>query len=272
MDAVPRVCAGCRVLVEPHGDGWRHIPEFAEKFSRNVCMTPAPGRLPSGSEARFGLARVKVTGRDKFTLKDEIEELALPPDAPVTIGVDGSYKLTVGERVSKPMSYGWLTTSGLYGLGTFIASGKISGGDMRADGDDPARTLQAELRAMAAALAAVPETHPVTVLSDSRSAVGFMQFWRDGHDVMPGGYDPARASGREATLARLARRAREAGDRITVTWLPGHSGHPLNDAAHQLARMARLWATGTLERETVAADARQVALAALRSFDADAVA
>jgi ribonuclease HI len=272
MDSALRVCANCRVLVEPDRDLWRHVPEFAEKFSKTVCPDPAPGRVPSGSEARFGLARTKSAGKDKLSITGEIEELALPAGAPVTIAVDGSYKLTVAERVSKPMSYGWLATNGLYGLGTFIASGRISGGDLRPDGDDPARTLQAELRAIAAALNAVPDTHPVTLLCDSKTAVGYMQLWRDGHDFMPGGYDVARAGGREATLARLARRARESADMITATWLPGHTGHPLNEAADQLAKMARLWATGSLEREAVAAAARRVVQTGLSRFSADAAA
>lgn len=264
METVLRVCAHCRVLVQPAGEAWEHVPEFAAKFTRNVCETPAPGRAPTGSESRFGLARTKAAGSDKLTLKDAIAELAVPAGAPVTIAVDGSYKLTVAEeKVSKPMSYGWLTTDGRYGLGTAIVPGRIVG-DQRA--------LQAELRAIVAALTAVGESHPVTVLSDSRSAIDFMLLWRDGHQVMPGGYDLVRSGGRESTLARLARRAAEAGDRITMRWVPGHSGHPLNEGADALAKIARAWATGRLERDTVTADARQVVLAALTRHAAGAAA
>lgn len=270
MESALRVCANCRVLVQPAAPGalsnpaWEHAPEFAEKFSRTVCAEPAPGREPSGSELRFGLARVKSNGGDKLTLKDAIAELAQPEHVPVTIAVDGSYKLTVNEdRVSKPMSWGYLTTTGLYGLGTSIVPGTVVGDQ---------RVLQAELRAMANALLAVPPTHLVTVLSDSRSALDLMLLWRDGHDVMPGGYDKVRAGGRESTLARLARRVGEHPDRITLRWVPGHSGHPLNEGADALAKMARAWATGRLEKETVAADARRVVMQALTRHAAGAAA
>lgn len=271
MNAELRVCASCRVLVQPAGAGpidspflaWEHVPEFAEKFSRTVCSTPAPGREPSGSEARFGLARVKTSGGDKLTLKGSIDGLEQPAGVPITVAVDGSYKLTVADKVSKPMSWSYLSTNGLYGLGTAILPGSIVGGDVRPNGSDPQRTLQAELRAIAAALHAIGDEHPVTVLSDSRSAIDFMTLWRDGHDVMPGGYNTARAGGRESTLGRLARRALESGDRITMQWVRGHSGHPLNEGADALAKMARAWSVGRLERETVATDARTTVMAAL---------
>lgn len=259
MEAELRVCANCRVLVQPLNTvgpflSWEHVPEFAEKFSRSVCPSPAPGRLPSGSEARFGLARVKTPGGDKLSLKDSIGGLEQPAGTPITVAVDGSYKLTVADKVSKPMSWAYLSTNGLYGLGTAIVPGSVVG-DQRA--------LQAELRAIAAALQAVGTEHPVTVLTDSRSAIDFMTLWRDGHDVMPGGYNTARAGGRESTLGRLARRAQEGGDQITMLWVRGHTGHPLNEGADALAKMARAWSVGRLERETVAVDARTAVIAAL---------
>lgn len=276
MEAVLRVCANCRVLVQPASAGssltWQHVPEFAEKFSRTVCPSPAPGRLPSGSEARFGLARVKTPGGDKLSLKGAIDGLEQPAGVPITVAVDGSYKLTVADKISKPMSWAYLTTSGLYGLGTAIVPGSIVGGNVRSDGSDSRRTLQAELRAIAAALQAVGDEHPITVLSDSRQAIGFMTLWRDGHDVMPGGYNTARAGGRESTLARLARRAQEAGEQITMLWVRAHTGHPLNEGADALAKMARAWSVGLLDRETVAADARSVVMSVLVRHAQDAVA
>lgn len=271
MDAALRVCANCRVLVQPVGDGaltnpllvWEHVPQFAEKFSRTVCPDPRPGRPPSGSESRFGLARAKTAGGDKLILKGALDGLDLPDEAPVTVAVDGSYKLTVADKVSKPMSWSYITTGGLYGLGTAIVPGRIVG-DQRA--------LQAELRAIAAALQVVGAQRPVTVLTDSRDAISFMTLWRDGHDVMPGGYNTERAGGRESTLARLARLARESGDRITMCWVRGHTGHPLNEAADALAKMARAWSTGRLDRDTVAREAEIIVLGALGRYAATAAA
>lgn len=283
MEAALRVCANCRVLVQPVGAGhlanplliWEHVPEFAAKFTRAVCTAPAPGREPSGSEAKFGLARVKSAGGDKLSLKGAIEDLDWPAHEPVAVAVDGSYKLHIGARVVKPMSWGFLATTGAYGLGTAIVPGRIVGGRPAEDGSgrDGVRALQAELRAMANALQAVGTERPVRLLTDSRDAMGFITLWRDGHDVMPGGYDnAARASGRESTFDRLARRVREAGGRLAVEWVPGHSGHPLNEGADALAKMARAWATGRLDKDVVAADARRVVLAALTRHAAGAAA
>jgi ribonuclease HI len=275
MEAGPRVCANCRVLVQPIGAaspdhpfrGWEHVPEFAAKFDRSVCSEPAPGREASGSESRFGLARIKTPGGDKHTIKAEIAELAQPAGTPLTIAVDGSYKLTVTpDRVIKPMSWAYLTTDGHYGLGTSIVPGTVVGGRPDANGSDPERTLQAELRAMANALQVIPPGTPVTVLSDSKDAIGFMHLWRTGHQVWPGGYNPERAGGRESTLGRLARRALADGDIIQVDWVPGHTGHPLNEAADALARMARAWTTEQRDKDQVAAAARQIVLTALDEF------
>lgn len=275
MESALRVCANCRVLVQPVGAAplnspfliWEHVPEFAGKFSRAVCADPAPGRVPSGSEVRFGLARVKSTGGAKLVIKDAIPELSQPEHVPVTIAVDGSYKLHVGEdnKVRKPMSWSYVTTTGLYGLGTSIVPGSIVGGRPLEDGSgrDPERALQAELRAMANALQVVGVEHPVTILSDSRDALDLMTLWAEGYDVMPGGYNTERAGGRESTLGRLARRMTEHSDQITLRWVPGHAGHPLNECADALAKMARAWATGRLERDVVAADARRIVLASL---------
>ncbi len=277
MESALRVCANCRVLVQPVGSApldhpflvWEHVPEFAAKFDRSVCADPAPGREASGSESRFGLARIKTPGGDKHVIKAEIDELALPAGTPLTVGVDGSYKLTITpDKVTKPMSWAYLTTDGHYGLGTSIVPGNVVGGRPAPNGSDPERTLQAELRAMANALQVIPAGTPVTILSDSKDAIGFMHLWRTGHQVWPSGYNPERAGGRESTLGRLARRALEDGDAITVDWVPGHTGHPLNEAADALARMARTWTTEQRDKDEVAAAARLIVREALADFAA----
>lgn len=277
MESALLVCANCRVLVRPATDApadhrlqaWEHVPEFAQKFSQSVCAEPAPGRKPSGSESRFGMARIKTRGRDKHVIKGEITELRLAPGSPVTVAVDGSYKLTVNsDGVTKPMSWAYLSTDGRYGLGTSLVPGNVVGGRAQANGSDPERTRQAELRAIANALLAIEPGTPATILSDSRDAIGFMTLWRDGHQVWPGGYNPERAGGRESTLGRLARRAQQDGDLIQLEWVPGHSGHPLNEAADALARTARTWTTEKLDEDAVAAAARALVVDALSRYAA----
>ncbi len=278
MQAMLRVCANCRVLVQPAGAVgpddpfavWEHVPEFAAKFTRAVCFDPDPGREPSGSEARFGLARAKTASTDKLKINEALPEMSRPDADQVTVAVDGSYKLHVGDRVVKPMSWGYVTDTGLYGLGTSLVRGSIVGGRPMEDGSgrDPERSLQAELRAMANALKKVGRESTVTLLTDSRDAMDFMLLWRAGHEVMPGGYNLTRAGGRESTLGRLARRALESGDRITVQWVPGHAGHPLNECADALAKMARAWATGRIDKDTAAGDAARVVRAALALYGA----
>lgn len=261
MEAVLRVCANCRVLVEPEPSttAWRHVPEFAIKFDRSVCDRPEPGRAPSGSEARFGLGRIKTPGGDKLAVKGQIAELAQPAGTPVTVAVDGSYKLTVGDKVIKPMSWAFLATNGAWGLGTAIVPGSIVG-DQRA--------LQAELRAIAAALQVITPQHPVLLLCDSNDALGFLTLWRAGHEVMPGGYNLERSGGRESTLARLARRIRESGDEIRWDWVRGHAGHPLNEGADKLAKMSRAWAAGQIDKTAVSTAAPHLVLAALQGHAA----
>jgi ribonuclease HI len=263
METALRVCANCRVLVQPCEGGWEHVPEFAEKFTRAICETPAEGRTPSGSEIRFGMARMKTPGGDKLSLRGELGELALPAGTPITVATDGSYKLTVGEKVIKPMSWSYLTTNGLYGVGTSMVPGKLIG---------EKRWLQAELRAIAAALKAVGSDHPVTLLSDSKAALDMIFLWRDGHQVMPRDYDLERSGGRESTLARLAQRVYRDRDLIEPRWIRGHSGHPLNEAADTLAKMARAWAAGELTRDDVALRAPQVALVGLNNYALSAAA
>lgn len=267
MGAELRVCANCRVLVEPCEAGFRHVPLFAEKFTRAVCEQAEPGRVPTGSELRFGLARVKSAGGDKLALKGHITGLDQPAGAPVVVGVDGSYKLTVtGNKVIKPMSWAWLATNGQWGLGTSILPGSVVGGWARPDGSDPERTLQGELRAIANAVRAIPAHHPLKILSDSKDAINYLTLWRDGYDVMPGGYITERAAGRLSTLGRLARQIKDHPQRITWDWVRGHSGHPLNEGADALAKTARAWATGRLDRDRVAGDAPQVVLGALARY------
>ena len=250
-----RLCDVCRVVTVYEQDParWVHPLQFREKFSDHVCDEPVPGRVAQRAEAEWG--RGKTFSRDRLSVFASIPELGQEPDTPLTIAVDGSYKLITGEGlVRKPMSWAFLTTAGHYGFGTTTIPGRIVG---------PDRALQGELRAIWWALVHTPASHPITLVTDSLDAAELMADWRAGVERMPRGYTLDRSSGREATLLQLARKVRQAGDRVTVQWVRGHSGHPLNEGADALAKMARAWATGRLTRQQASADARRAVLAAL---------
>lgn len=95
----------------------------------------------------------------------------------------------------------------------------------------PERTvvLQAELRAIRNAF--TKHEHPVTVLSDSQTAVDLMTSWRAGRLVPIVGY-----CGR--TLTNFSQRVAAHPEQFKVQWVPGHQGHALNEGADTLARLA----------------------------------
>lgn len=255
-----RICENCRVVtvLDEASGQWIHPPELRRKFDRSVCAEARPGRVARDREARFGMGR--PASKDKFDLHGTVAELGQPPDTPLTVGVDGSYKLTTsGATVRKPMSWAFVATNGQYGLGTATRNGRMVGDD---------RVLQGELRAIWWAVSRIPRSHPITVLTDSMDAVELAAQWRLGLLTMPRGYTLDRPSGREATLLQLARLVAGAGDRITVDWVRGHSGHPLNEGADALAKIGRAWASRRLTREVVAADARRIVLSALTGYAA----
>lgn len=257
-DNEPKVCERCRVIAvcEPDSGRWAHPLQFQEKFSLSVCDGPIPGRPAKTSEIRYGRGRNYLS--DKYTLTGSIPELEQDPTTPLTVGVDGSYKLITGAgRIRKPMSWAYLTTDGRYGLGTSTVPGKIVGYQ---------RPTQAELRAIWWALVHTPRSHPVRIVTDSLDAVELMAAWRDGEMLMPEGYTTERSSGREATLVQLAKLVHEDGDRITVEKVRSHTGHPLNEGADALAKMARALAVGRLTKDVVAGDARRAVLGALTRY------
>lgn len=253
-----RLCDTCRVVIviDPDCGRWVHPLQFREKFSDHVCDDPRPGRPAQSAEAEWGRGRSFV--RDRLSVFASIPELEQDPNTPLSVGVDGSYKLVTGTGlVRKPMSWAYLTTGGRYGFGTSTIPGRIVGGD---------RALQGELRAIWWAIIKTPITHPLMMVTDSMDAVELVADWKAGGEQMPRGYTLDRSSGREATLIQLAHKIRDAGDRIQIEWVKGHSGHPLNEGADALAKMARAWATGRLTKEQVQVDARRAVLGSLNRF------
>lgn len=147
--------------------------------------------------------------------------------APVCVATDGSVR-------GKFTGYGWLASSGEYGLQGFRHSTKLVG---------PQVVLVAELRAIGIAVQKLCG-RDITVLSDSKLAVAMVKRWMDGEDVLPEGYTAYRESGKTPGLVRAQQMIYEDRDRITPVWVKGHQGEPLNEGADALARLASRYAVG----------------------------
>lgn len=144
-----------------------------------------------------------------------------PPSGPVWVATDGSVRGTA-------TGYGWLASSGEYGLLGFRHSRKQVG---------PKVVLVAELRAIATAVEKL-RGRDLTVLSDSRLAIAMVQRWLAGDDVLPEGYPTHRADGKTPGLVKAQRMIHAERERITPVWVKGHRGEPLNEGADALARLA----------------------------------
>ncbi len=145
---------------------------------------------------------------------------------PVTVATDGSVR-------QQHAGFGWLTSSGDYGLAGYRSSSKRVG-------TEP--VLVAELRAIGAAVSALPRHH-LTVLSDSQHAIAMVNGWKRGQPAMPAEY-PAEQPAREHCLYAARRRIYAERDRIEIRWVPGHSGVPLNEGADALARLGSRYRRG----------------------------
>ena len=165
---------------------------------------------------------------DEQLVRDACAGLHAPEAmAPVVVGTDGS----VRGRVT---GYGWLASSGEYGIQGFRHSTKLIG---------PEVVLVAELRAIAKAVQRL-RGHDITVLSDSKTAVAMVERWMAGDDVLPEGYSAYRTSGKTPGLVRAQQMIFEDRDRITPVWVKEHRGDPLNEGADALARLASRYALG----------------------------
>ncbi|WP_208301271.1 ribonuclease H family protein [Mycobacterium sp. DL440] len=145
---------------------------------------------------------------------------------PVTVATDGSVR-------QRHAGFGWLASSGDYGVAGYRSSS-------RRVGTQP--VLVAELRAIGAAVSALPRHH-LTVLSDSRLAIAMVNRWKRGEPAMPADY-PAEIPDRDHCLHAARRRIYLERSRFELRWVPGHSGDPLNEGADALARLGSRYRRG----------------------------
>lgn len=159
--------------------------------------------------------------------------------APVIAATDASWKKDVG-------GLGYITTTGRWGYRGRSAD--------RNDPTGPARVLVSELRAVELLLSELGDVPDLLLLVDSRRALTFLRTWQCGRtDAMPEGYDLRPRRSGAPTLVRLAERV-AALPGLRMEHVKGHSGHPLNEAADSLAKIARRRMTEPFDAVGRAAD------------------
>lgn len=178
---------------------------------------------------RVRTSDLSLAEQAKAALLDMLPESAPDPEPelgePLTVATDGS----VRGRFS---GYGWLAGDGrhhLHGATTHKVLRRREA------------ILLAELTAIADAIRSLPG-RPLIILTDSTVARRLIGAWMGGHDVDPPGFRAATLEQHPPTPLRDT--VRDNGGRLTVRWVKGHCGHPLNEGADALARLASRYAQG----------------------------
>lgn len=199
---------------------WKHPRELRAALPGCTAQGPSSADTPLMVAARAGLPPAWVplapVARDQLSRE------------PLTVATDGS----VRER--KFTGYGWLASDGHHGLHGGLHSPKIVG---------KKAALVTELRAINDAVRNITNRR-LNLLCDSRLAIDIVQRWMRGEDVLPDGYTTERDKGATAGLVIARNRIRFHRDRITISWVPGHRGEPLNEGADALARLGSRYVVG----------------------------
>ena len=210
-----------RFLVSPHRGSliWQHARELRVALPGCSVQGPSSADAPLVVAARAGLPPEWVPLAP--LAQDQLAR------EPLTVATDGS----VRKRFT---GYGWLACNGRHGVHGAEYSPKIIG---------KKAPLVAELRAINDAVRTVANRR-LNILCDSRLAIRIVERWMQGDTVLPDGYTTERDNGAPAGLVTARNRIHFHRDRITISWVPGHRGEPLNEGADALARLGSRYAAG----------------------------
>ncbi|WP_329125686.1 ribonuclease HI [Streptomyces sp. NBC_01465] len=155
----------------------------------------------------------------------------------LTAASDGSH-----AQHTRDGGWAWLDENGAYGFGPAVCT----------------EPLEAELFGIQELLRAAPRTHDLTVLCDSRAAIHLVDSLRP---ERPGGpwRAPSPRSARVHGTLIVIRQELTVRPPVTLRWVRGHDGHPLNEGADRLALHARRTATGGVPAATARATAAAIA-------------
>ena len=192
--------------------------EFAERLS---------GR--TGLEVRLSDERLmRAACAGLHADRPHADRPATPQETgPVCVATDGSVR-------GKVTGFGWLASSGEYGLMGFRHSRKQIGTKV---------VLVAELRAITKAVQKF-RGREITMLSDSKLAIAMVKRWMAGEFVLPEGYAVYRENGKTPGLVTAQRMIYAERDNIDPLWVKGHQGDFLNEGADALARLASRFVLG----------------------------
>lgn len=170
----------------------------------------------------------------------------VPGSTRLIVATDGSWKGGTG-------GYGYVTRNGHWALAARRADRvpQLNPILMRGTG-----VVVAELRAVAMVINHFPG-RAVRFLIDSLDAISHLRSWQAGQvDRMPSGYSLRprfHGDNPKPALVRLAESV-EGRTELRFVHVAGHNGHPMNEAADQLAKIARCAAHGELGDEHAVAE------------------
>ncbi|MEV0090881.1 RNase H family protein [Streptomyces sp. NPDC050738] len=166
----------------------------------------------------------------------------------LTAASDGSH-----AQHTRDGGWAWLAEDGAYGYGPAVC----------------AEPLEAELIGIQELLRAVPRTHDLTVLCDSRAAIHLVGGLRPERPGGPWRTPSSRSARVHGTLLAI-RQELTLRPPVTLRWVRGHDGHPLNEGADRLALHARRTAGAGVPPATARATAAAIAAEAVAQWQESA--